>query len=278
MELFEQIVEIVNEELGISNVVKSTTDSIMSAILKDKKGKPLFKNKRSGVIKRFKLFNKVINIEYDIYFVNDKSEIDQLGIQIAGYYNDEKKTLKTTLIYIKNENKYLDFDGTLQHEVEHAYQTYKSGKPLISPKNVTVYAKANSMTNSSDDLVRVVGYTLYYANKFEIDGKINGLYKHILDNWSKPPIEVVKETTLYHNLSTIKYFATANDDKIKNKIDYICQAWFGRHYNWWKNIAMKMVSAYMSKIGKVVAKVEKDNAGNLIDDQRLIIPPQKIKE
>ena len=58
MELFEEIAQLVKEELGISDTVKATTNAILSAILKDKKTKPLFKNKRSGVVKDFDLFRK----------------------------------------------------------------------------------------------------------------------------------------------------------------------------------------------------------------------------
>ncbi len=54
-----------------------------------------------------------------------------------------------------------------------------------------------------------------------------------------------------------------------------CQKNFNRHYNWWVNIAKKVVSAYTNKIGKIIAKAEKDMEGDLIDHNGLIPDPPK---
>ena len=56
MKLFEEIMQLVKEELGISDTVKRITNDIMSVILKDKKGKPLFKNKMSKQMKTIAIF------------------------------------------------------------------------------------------------------------------------------------------------------------------------------------------------------------------------------
>ena len=130
-------------------------------------------------------FGKKTDILYDIYFVRDKSEIDSLGLTNLGAYNGYSNILKTTLIFVRSEKRYIDLDGTLQHEVEHAYQRSRSGKPLITPKSADIYIKAESLMESNDMYEKVVGWTLYLANKFEKDGKINGLYKMITDNWEK---------------------------------------------------------------------------------------------
>ena len=275
MELFEEIVQLVKEELGISEIVKNTTNNIMSVTLKDKKGKPLFKNKRSGIIENFNLFGKSTRIEYDVYFVRDKSEINSLGLFNLGSYNGKTNTLKVTLVFVRNENRYTDLEGTLQHEVEHAYQESRSGKSLITPKNTDTYIKANRLMQSNDDYEKLVGCTLYLANKFEKDGKINGLYKEIMDNWGKAPIDVVKETAIYKNISAIKQYIDNEIPSIEGEIENVCQKNFNRHYNWWKNIAKKTVSAYTNKIGKIIAKAEKDREGDLIDYNGLITPPKQ---
>lgn len=275
MELFEEITQLVKEELGISDTVKAVTNDIMAAIMKDKKGKPLFKNKRSGVIKDFDLFGKSTRIDYDVYFVKDKSEIDSLGLSSLGLYNGTINTLKTTLVYVRNENRYIDLDGTLQHEVEHAYQESRSGKPLVSPKSADIYIKADRLLASSDQYEKLVGWTLYLANRFEKDGKMNGLYKEIMDNWGKTPIDVVKETNIYRNISAINGYVNDEDSTVKGKIEDVCQKNFNRHYKWWRNIASKVVSAYTNKIGKIIAKAEKDREGDLIDHNGLIVPLKK---
>ena len=269
MELFEEIARLVKEELGISDTVTMTVKDIMSAIMKNKKGKPLFKNKRTGLVKDFDLFGKKTDILYDIYFIRDKSEIDSLGLTDLGSYNDYSNVLKTTLVFVRDENRYIDLDGTLQHEVEHAYQISRSGKPLITPKSADIYVKAERLMDSYDMFEKVVGWTLYLANKFEKDGKMNGLYQTIMDNWGKAPLDVVKETHIYQTVSTIKTYIDYEEGK--ERIESICQKNFNRHYNWWNNLAKKMVSAYMNKIGKIVAKVEKDREGELIDHRGLSI-------
>ena len=278
MELFEEIAQLVKEELGISDIVKAVTNDIMATIIKDKKRKPLFKNKRSGVIKDFNLFGKSTTIVYDIYFVKDKSEIDSLGLFNLGSHNGTTNTLKTTLIFVRNENRYIDLEGTLQHEVEHAYQESRSGKPLLTPKNAGIYIKANGLMTSSDQYEKLVGWTLYLANRFEKDGKMNGLYKEIMDNWGKTPIDAVKETNTYRNISAIKSYVNDETSTVKEKIEDVCQKNFNRHYKWWWNIASKVVSAYTNKIGKIIAKVEKDREGDLIDHNGLIAPLKKVNK
>ena len=219
MELFEEITQLVKEELGISETVKDVTNSIMSAIIKAKNGKPLFKNKISGTIKDFGLFGKSTTIEYDIYYVRDRSEINSLGLFNLGSHNNKTNTLKTTLVFVRNENRYIDLDGTLQHEVEHAYQESRSGKPLITPKNSNVYVKADRLMQSSNRYEKLVGWTLYLANRFEKDGKMNGLYKEIMDNWGKAPIDVVKESNIYQNISAIKSWIDAMPTDAKEEIE-----------------------------------------------------------
>lgn len=274
MELFEDIAQLVKEELGVSDTVKSVTDSIQYAILKDKKGKPLFKNKRSGVINNFDLFGKSTKILYDIYYVKDRSEIDALNLVTLGSHDSRTDTLKTTLIYVQNENRYIDLDGTLQHEIEHAYQESRSGNSLLTRKNTGMYTIANKLVGSDDMYEKLVGWTVYLANRFEKDGKMNGLYKHITDNWGKSPIEALKETVLYSNLSTIKRLLVYHTAGDMAKIEDVCQNNFKKHYKWWENTAKKVVSAYTKKIGKIIAKVEKDRQAELIDHNSLIMPKE----
>lgn len=275
MELFEEIVQLVKEELGVSDRVKAVTNDIKSLILKNKKGKPLFGNKRTGIIKDFDLFGKKTEIQYTVYYVNDESEIENLNLAILGSFNGKTNILKVILIYVRNKNKYIDPDGTLQHEVEHAFQESMGGKGLVTPKSANFYIKANTLASSNNIYMRLVGITLYLANKFEKDGKMNGLYQYIMDNWEKAPIDAVKETNIYKNISAIKEFLDNEDANAHAEIEDVCQKNFNRHYNWWKNMAKKVVSAYTNKIGKIIAKVEKDRQTDLIDHTDTIIPPKQ---
>ena len=281
MELFEEIVMAVNEELGISDVVTNTTNEIISLISKDGKKKPLFKNKKNGEIKGFNLFGKKILIKYALYFVDSIDDIKKLKIAWSGSYNDTTRTLETTVVYCKKENKYIDYVGSTQHEVEHAYQTSKTRKSLVS-KNSTgkMYMKAKSLMRTNEYAKQVVGYTIYYACKFEKDAYENSVYKMISDNWEKDPIEILKGTTIYQNLKIISNQANMVSPGWEQTIENICVKEFGRHFKWWQNLAKKTVSGYMRKFGKMIAKVEKDRGADRLTGPNSVITemPRFIEE
>ena len=190
----------------------------------------------------------------------------------SGFFNEGRKRLNTTIVYVKNENRYYDYDGTAQHEIEHAYQTKLSGQSLLRPKNIGMYLKADKLQKENDAISQIVGYTVYYANKFEVDGKINGLYRLIKENWEDDPMEIIKTTALYYNLKVIKEHAEKGDWMFKMGIEKVCMDNFGKHYKWWKNMALSTTSFYARKIGKMLAKIQKEREEELSDPNGRITP------
>jgi len=280
MDLFEQIVQAVNEELGISDLVTKTANNIFSMIAKDKKGKPLIGNKKTGSIKGVNLFGKAIDINYKLYFVDTNEEAKSLPIKWSGGYDDDNKALNTTVVYVRDENRYIDYGGTLQHEIEHAYQTSKHGKNLLTKtSSKKIYNAAHRLTNSRDYFEQVVGYSVYYANKFERDAHENSYYRVIMDNPSEDPFEIIKGTSVYKNLMIINNQLNNDTPYFIQSVENICMTNFGKHFNWWKNLTKRMINDYLTKIGKVIVKAKKDRDGELVDPNTVISqPPQFIKE
>ena len=276
MELFEEITRLMKEELGISELVKTETQNLIDKIVEDsnKMSFQLF----SGKFKTT-LFGKEINVFYQIKIINNEDELKLLKIPNAGSVSEDNNVLKTTIVYLANKKQYLDFNGVTEHEVKHIFQLSKSGnKFLVKNKTQTMYNIALKLTDMDDYYEQVVGWTVYYACKFEKDAFMSGLYRKITDNWSEKPIEIVKQTSLYKNLEIISDEADRETATSTQRIEDVCERYFGKHYKWWKNTAKKTVAAYLAKIGKVLAKIEKDRAGELTTPDKKIIGYPKFSK
>lgn len=268
MELFEKITRLVKEELGISELVKIETQKLIDKIVTDsnKMSFQVF----SGKFKTL-LFGKIIDIIYQIKIVNNESELKLLKIPNAGSVSVDNSVLKTTIVYMADKQQYFDYNGTTEHEVKHVFQLANSGKKFLAKnKTQSMYKTALMLTDMDDYYEQVVGWTIYYACKFERDAFVSALYRRIIDNWSETPIEVIKQTNLYKNLKIISDEADRETTTSAQRIDDVCEKYFGKHYKWWKNTAKQTVSGYLTKIGKVLAKVEKDRDGELTTPDKII--------
>ena len=277
MRLDENLIRLVNEELGISELVKTETQNLIDKIVSDS-NKMTFQV-FSGKFKTT-LFGKIIDVIYQIKIVNNENELKLLKIPKAGSFSEDTNVLKTTIVYLANKSCYIDFNGTTEHEVKHLFQAVKSGnKFLVKGKTQEIYNTALKLTDMDDYYEQVVGWTIYYACKFEKDAFMSGLYRNITDNWSEKPIEIVKQTNLYKNLEIISDEAEKETPTSIQRIEDVCEKYFGKHYKWWKNTAKGTVSAYLTKIGKVLAKVEKDRSGELTTpDKKITGYPKFNKE
>lgn len=280
MNLFEQIVMAVNEELGISNLVTETANNIISMIVQKSGRKLASGDYKSGSIGGVNIFGKKIDVYYTVYYVKSINDVRSIKCTWPGGFNDDLNRLQTTIVYVEDEDRYIDYTGTTQHEVEHIYQTAKNKKNLIAaPKTKKIYVAAKNLMSSRDFFEQVVGYSVYYANKFEGDGYANTYYKMISDDSSRPPMEIVQETTVFKNLKIIENVVERDTPYARQAIENVCMDKFGKHFNWWRNLAKRMLSNYFTKIGKVIAKVEKERQGELVDPNKAIThPPKFIKD
>ena len=292
VELFEKITWLVKEELGISELVKTETQKLIDKIVADSNRWQKKENARvpscgltmsfqtlSGKFKTL-LFGKAIDVIYQIKVVSNENELKSLKISNAGSFSADNSVLKTTIVYMADKQQYFDFNGTTEHEVKHIFQFINSGKKFLAKnKTRSMYKTALMLTDMHDYYEQVVGWTIYYACKFERDAFVSGLYRKVIDNWSETPIDVIKQTNLYKNLKIISDEVERESTTSVQRIEDVCEKYFGKHYKWWKNIAKQTVSGYLTKIGKVLAKIEKDRDGELTTpDKKITEYPKFNKE
>ncbi|MBO6243292.1 MAG: hypothetical protein J6O41_01815, partial [Clostridia bacterium] len=158
--------------------------------------------------------------------------------------------------------------GTLQHEIEHIYQMIMSDKPLLNNiLSKDIYKTAEYLIHKNDAINKIIGYVIYYNNKFEKDAFANGIYKKIMDNPSLNEFDILKQDTTYQNILIIKKYVVENtNNELKNKIEPVIKKQFNKSYKWFYNIANSVIKNYINKIGKVLVKAQQDKYTVILDD------------
>jgi len=252
------------EELGVADIVSTTSNDILSKIIQHSKTVPSQKNsirnyKHGNFAYNFE--NSTININYDLYYVSTYNDIFYSISNNRGSsnkINNNTYELKTTIVYVSDINQYIDFNGNLQHELEHIYQMIKSGKHLLSNRDsLSLYKKSEKLKNSFDFCDKIVGTVVYYGCRFEKDAFANAIYRQIINNPNNNPYETLKSTITYQNINTIKKYVL-DSEIYKNKFTDIVKTNFGKNYTWFYNLTNKVVKTYINKIGKVYAKAYND--------------------
>ena len=255
--LITEIKKSINEELGISKIVTNETNSLISTIINDSKKQPKQNNMKNGLFDTM-VFGVPISVQYQIFYVNSYQDIKTLNIVNPGTLTDDN-FIVTTLCYIKDQNKYIDYDGSTQHELQHLYQELMSGKDLLeNPKIKNIYTTAIKLAKSTNAFEKFVGFTIYYGSKFEKDAFMNEIYKQVMDNWQINPFETIKKTVVYRNINTIKNVIDNLTEYQKAKLQETIQFYFNKNLNWFITIANKIVKTYTNKIGKIIIKAQND--------------------
>ena len=266
--LLTEIKEKLYEELGVADIVSTTSSNLLSEIIKHSKTVPLAIPSEKNGIQRFKhgefnyLFeNNTINVFYDLYYVFTYDDIVYSIPSNRGTSNKISNNvykLKVTIVYVLDINKYIDVNGNIQHELEHIYQMIKSGTSLLSKSDsLTLYKIADILKGFSDIYSKIVGTVVYYACKFEKDAFANAIYRQIMDNPNVNPYETLKSTITYQNINVIKQHVL-DSEIYKDKYTNIVKTYFGKNYQWFYNLTNKVVKTYINKIGKVYAKAYND--------------------
>ena len=254
-DLITEIKQQLVEELGVSDKVIKLTDLITKAIIKDSKTLPYSETKEHSFTYPIPIFNTKIDIHYILTYVDTEDQIPFIVCESNmiedGYY------LKAHLSYVKELNKYVDHEGLLQHEVEHIYQMMMAGKYLLKPKSQEIYEKAIELSQDNNIYKKLVGYVIYYNNKFEKDAYANQIYKTIMDKHNINPYETLKNTAIYNNIRIIKEYILDTDLYYEYYKTIVFDN-FGKSLNWFLKLTKSVVKNYTNKIGKVFAKAHKD--------------------
>lgn len=272
-ELLTEIKQIMYEEMGVSDTVTRNTKNIISQIVKDSKQYP-YSNFKQGTFIYITTDNFNIKVNYDLYYCEDNNHVPNIVETGYSLWDGKIFTLNTTIVYIKSENKYKDYRGTTQHEMDHIYKMYKSKKHLISkPTSQQLYYIADKF-KYQDFPHKLVGYVIYYNNNFEKDAFINSIYKTIMDNNDIDPYITIQNSRTYQNIQAIKNYVLDSNEYEKEITD-ICINELHKSYKWFYNITKKVVNNYIYKMGRLLVKVNKDLNIKRLDDipEELLTPP-----
>lgn len=264
--------QIINEELGISNDVKQLVVKIKSSIgdnfSKNYKNKSRFYGLNSNF--PYKVFHGDLNVKWkDIvinviyYVVNDSDE------NVVSYYlrrfkstsNIEKYELTFYLVGHGDRILWEKHNSTIQHEIEHLFQLYKKGKPLLNTKQNQQYQAFVQLMHSSDFIERIIGYTYYYYARVEKNALINGIYGDVMgkniNGHVLNPLEEIKNTAVYKNINAIKQVI-----ENRNQHERIVRALkpFNKTIDSYLKIANRVVSEYTKAFGRLLYLLKKDIA------------------
>lgn len=272
-ELLTEIKEMMYEEMGISDTVTRETKNIISQIIKDSKQYP-FSSIKQGNFIYTTIDNYNINIYYKLYYCEDDKHTPISKTTGYSQWDGKIFTLNTTIIYIKSENKYKDYRGTTQHEMDHIYKMIRSRKHLLNKlTSLNLYDIADRFKSSKDLPHKLIGYVIYYNNNFEKDAFINSLYKIIMDNRDIDPYTTIQNSITYENIQVFKD-AILNSNEFKNEITEICINELHKSYKWFYNMTKKVVDNYIYKMGRLLVKVNKDINIKRLDD----VWPDNLKD
>ena len=285
MDLLTEIKNTVNEEYGISDVVNLETRKIINTIksYKPKNSKQTINGFPSseGKISDYNFLNSKIDLYFRIYYIKDNNQIELINDINPGYTNFDENTQKyyLTTTVICNKGNFIDYNGTTEHEVDHLFKIKKTGKmPLIKPTSKDIYQKARNLIIKNDFYSQIVGYVIYYNNKFEKDAFASEIYRIIMDNPHSEPFETVEKNVTFKNIKIINTFIENITTENINEIENILLNNFNKHFRWWHNMAKNVVKMYITKIGKVIAKAQKDLIKKypMSNFKKQIIEPPKI--
>ena len=160
-----QIKHIIEEERSISREVVQLVNEIEKKI-QSINAKPFYTYtfKIKGILINYMMTSfKTLEEGYEWHLKNNRND---------GYSFDEKK-LYLTLTFINGVCDYNDLKNTIQHEVEHYWQTKNANKDFSNNRYSTIVREC---FYSENPIVKYICTLLYYSYNFEIDANINGAF------------------------------------------------------------------------------------------------------
>jgi hypothetical protein len=190
----------------------------------------------------------------------------------GGEFDYDNKVIRLKLTKINDGSiLWAEAMGTLQHEIEHVYQTNKSGKSfLTNKKNRLIYNKASFIVSNDRNYYRYqIAFAIYSSFKFEISADENTLYRSLSEKGStfttQELFEILEQEPLYKWVDDLKGFLKeiSSDTELKQDIDKYIKFTYGKNYDWFVKLVNSAISKYTRVFGRVIYKVNKDKQGNV---------------
>ena len=257
----DEIKKIIKEELGVSNeVINISKDILKMCIERIKNAKVVEKN--DILIKKSFNFNYKINdsnISITVYhrnflnndlFMLDGNEYITNGASILLAKNHSMCILNIfSVCGTLQTEKAME---TIQHEVEHIYQTFMMGKNFGGEM---MYAKIKTDLESDDNDENKIGNMMYLSLKSEQEGFANGLYAYMMDKPSPYSNDLLIESETWKKFQLLKQLVSEleTNESLKKKFSVYFEN-FGITINDLK----QSIKNFSSRIGKVIIKVKND--------------------
>lgn len=187
--------EIIKEELGIASEVLELTKKIEQKIdssIKNGKYSGTFKIKDDLKI-RFKYFDFA-----DYESLNDWYR-DNFN-KVKNGYSFKSQTIYITILAVNSIFDSYELLDTIQHEVHHYFQAFKSGKTFSSDAYKTIVANLYS----KNEYISCLSHVLYLNKKFEIEGFVNGAYNSFQNRKVTTYKDFIRNTNLSNVDKTLK--------------------------------------------------------------------------
>jgi hypothetical protein len=257
----DEIKKIIKEELGVSNeVINISKDILKTCIEMIKDAKVVERN--DILIKKSFNFNYKVNdnnISITVYhrnflnndlFTMDGNEYITNGASILIGKNHSMCILNIfSICGTLQTGKAME---TIQHEVEHIYQTLMMGKNFGGEM---MYAKIKTDLESGDDDENKIGNMMYLSLKSEQEGFANGLYAYMMDKPLPYSNDLLIESETWKNFQLLKQLVSEleTNENLKKKFS----VYFEKFGITIKDLKQS-IRNFSSRIGKVIIKVKND--------------------
>lgn len=270
-EILEQIEKLVdnaiNEELGISDILKRSAYNAIEEIKKDipyRRVQPINADGgscRKGSIKCL-LNGSPITINYTLYNFIDKIYKDNAMRTIKLVNNNNG--IDTVNISIISVDNYIDtstYQDTIFHELEHLFQQKQAGKSFsgLDLYHHAIFIKDRTKVNS---MPRALAECIYLGQFFEQDAYVNGMYADLKEKAKKyedvrrlaPTTEAYQAMLLFSDyIYVVKKYKSDAENMWSMHFGN-----FGVSFETFYNNLDKSLNRFITKIGKVIVKTEKD--------------------
>lgn len=265
-----ELKNIINEELTINNEINLLTTSIYSEIkksIKNVKYSPLKQDVSFGILhlKNINIFGLKFSIKIAIYNTNKKEFYKQMCDEYDCYngYTNFTDNIININIGVLSGSRYIDFEGILQHEIEHVFQYTKKNNQINTKIGQSIYKKAFNIIQNSDNYNKYqfyCAYLIYCLSDNEVDAFVNQLYRDIVNGNALNDEPIIQNSTIMQNYLNCKKIL--NNLDINNSFYQMALMSIGfdtekkqKQFIKYCNNALKRM---INKIGKTIVKARKD--------------------
>lgn len=260
----EQLNNLITEEMGIADEVNDVSNRIIEFVKANFNRNIKFAEEIRKNVYGFKgsttipeLFSlgrfKVVYGAFD--FRGGKS----VDIKTSAELSLKKHTISLIITSVDGKIDNSSLYGAVYHEVEHAYQSSMSENGLM--KNNELYYKALELSKGlrGDNRFKDICSTIYASTNEEMDAFSNSLYGEIMSSKLYDDYRVILETSMAYKI--LKRMRNCRDDvykNINNPVYIEILSKLGLKPNNYVNLMDRTIRNFSKKIGKVLAKGQKD--------------------